>query len=273
MRSIFKNNLFNFSMSINRSVAAAQRRRAGPSYPPQQQQYTTTSIASSANFNQPQMSGQLAGQYADVQQKQYLQNKTNFQPVPDGLSVNKKMTIPQAITLITLRLGRLENHMQDLEFQDLGKEPSSNNSEQKIEFDDKTLEDFNSRLKTLEANMDEFPSFKKQLEVYKPGIVSIKNASSVNTKEITFLKQQIMSMQDQINSMNATIMQLQNNVSVENKSDSISQAQSESLEESQNISQMEAESIKELVKKELKLEITETQDKNPTFSEVNTSSS
>ena len=271
MRSIFKNNLFNFSMSINRSVAAAQRRRAGPSYPPQPQQYTTTSIASSANFNQPQMSGQLAGQYADVQQKQYLQNKTNLQPVPDAQSVNKKMTIPQAITLITLRLGRLENHMQDLEFQDLGKEHISDFPEQKVEFDDKTLEDFNNRLKGLEENLKEFPNFKQQLDVYKPGIVSIKNASSANTKEITFLKQQIQMMQDQINSMNTIIIELQNTASNKNTLETI--VDTEKKEASNNISQMEAETIKELVKNELKLEITETEQQNPTFSDVNITSS
>ena len=274
MRSIFKNNLFNFSMSINRSVAAAQRRRAGPSYTPQPQQYPTTSIASSANFNQPQMSGQLAGQYADVQQKQYLQNKTNLQPIPDPQSVNKKMTIPQAITLITLRLGRLESHMQDLEFQDLGKEHSPNNSEQKIEFDDKTLEEFNNRLKGLEENINEFPTFKQQLDVYKPGIVSIKNASSANTKEITLLKQQIRIMQDQINSMNSIINELQNTASTKNTSETL--VETEKKEESNNISQMEAESIKELVKKELKLEITETEEEEeqkPTFSDVKITSS
>jgi hypothetical protein len=220
--NIFKNNVFKFIMSINRSVAAAQRRRATPTnthIPPPQ--YTTTSIASAGNFNnQPQMSGRMAGQYADVQQKQYLQGNVDLQQQhPTSVNVNK-MSIPQAITLITLRIGRLETHMQDLEFQTLGNEEKTNNNDSndiKIQYDENTLGDFNQRLKGLELSFKDFPDFKKQLDVYKPGIVSIKNASTNNSKEITLLKQQIIIMQSQIDIINSQLDKIQNSHNTNNE--------------------------------------------------------
>ena len=67
-------------MSGNRSVQAAQRRRAGPPEPQYQNRGPTTSINSAQTFN-------------------------NSEPLPI-VPQHTKMSIHQAITLITLRLGK-----------------------------------------------------------------------------------------------------------------------------------------------------------------------
>jgi hypothetical protein len=204
------------------------------------------------------MSGRMAGQYADVQQKQYLQGNVDLQQQhPTSVNVNK-MSIPQAITLITLRIGRLETHMQDLEFQTLGNEEKTNNNDSndiKIQYDENTLGDFNQRLKGLELSFKDFPDFKKQLDVYKPGIVSIKNASTNNSKEITLLKQQIIIMQSQIDIINSQLDKIQNSHNTNNEYTN------------ENSPRTDAETIKEFVKTELQLEIVET-DQPPKFSYI-----
>ena len=282
-----KNLLFNFIMSQNRSVAAAQRRRAAP-----QQEYSApqrspaTSIASAANFQQQQqqqyqqqMSGKMAGQYAAVQQKQYLNppQEMNQNTAKELLQTNgvAKMTIPQAITLITLRLGRIENKIQDMEFQNLGQSGSSTSatdgdiSGAENSFNNNSsMSEFNDRLTKLEESFGEFPQMKQQLEVYKPGIVSIKNVSTANSKEIALLKTQLIALQSETKMILTKMAELQ--------TFGIGEAVDEEFVEEENIvaqtsieelSKIDANNIKELVKNELKLDISEKT--TPTFSGLN----
>jgi hypothetical protein len=108
-------------MSSSRSVAAAQRRRAGPTVETPTRG-PNTSIGSSQVFNQnqqqqgmrPGTTGRLAGQQAAVSQQQYLQGNQNQSSEPSGGLNPLKMSIPQAITLVSLRLGKLENQIQNL---------------------------------------------------------------------------------------------------------------------------------------------------------------
>ena len=88
-------------MSSNRSVQAAQRRRAGPTDTGVPRKSPQPSINSSQMF-----SGQPQGRLQQQQQQVGIQQK---QEQPEKLSNVSKMTIPQAITLITLRLGALES--------------------------------------------------------------------------------------------------------------------------------------------------------------------
>ena len=284
-----KNVLFNFNMSQNRSVAAAQRRRAAP-----QQDYNApqrspaTSIASATNFQyqqqqQQQMSGKMAGQYAAVQQKQYLN------PPPQDMNPNTnkellqtngvaKMTIPQAITLITLRLGRIENKLQDMEFQNLGQNGSTtdNNGLENSLGNNDALVGFNDRLKKLEESFGEFPQMKQQLEVYKPGIVSIKNMSTSNSKEITLLKTQLIALQTETKSIQSRMNELQTFSIGLNDEEFVEEETLSSTitgdSTQQNINTIEAtnfdaDNIKELVKNELMLDISEKI--APTFSGLN----
>jgi len=110
-------------MSANRSVQAAQRRRAGPtnSEPGIPGRTPQPSINSAQMFANQQRGGQgpnipngrLAGQQAAMQQKQMQQQsyQQGEEQKIDKLSSVNKMTIAQAITLITLRLGAVESKL------------------------------------------------------------------------------------------------------------------------------------------------------------------
>jgi len=113
-------------MSVNRSVQAAQRRRAGPTNAPEPPRGPATSINSAQMFasqaragngpNIPQ--GRLAAQqasrnYAQPPQMQSQMQSQQMQQSQDNAF--SKMTIAQAITLITLRLGKVEQSLIDME--------------------------------------------------------------------------------------------------------------------------------------------------------------
>jgi hypothetical protein len=63
----------------------------------------------------PGTSGRLAGQQAQLQQQQMQQQmKQQMQePKDQGLASVNRMTLAQAITLITLRLGKVETHLNE----------------------------------------------------------------------------------------------------------------------------------------------------------------
>ena len=115
-------------MSQNRAVQAAQRRRAGGPEPAAPGRGPQPSINSSQLFSQSQQQGQqgqgqmrpgtngrLAGQQAQLQQQQMQQQMKQqmSEPRDQGLASVNRMTLAQAITLITLRLGKVETHLQE----------------------------------------------------------------------------------------------------------------------------------------------------------------
>jgi len=122
-------------MSANRAVQAAQRRRAGPPDPQPPGRGPQPSIHSAQAFypqQPPAVGGRLAGQHhAQLQQQQHQQRyqqqqqqqrysapQNQYQEEPataTGIHGISKMTISQAITLITLRLGAVETKLMEME--------------------------------------------------------------------------------------------------------------------------------------------------------------
>lgn len=99
-------------MSSSRSIAAARSRRAGESQPPVSGGRPVTSIASHSAFVQQQMppppQNNVRVAKAPMQQQQ--------QQMPQqGASPFTKLSISDAIGLVTLRLGRVEQFMIDFE--------------------------------------------------------------------------------------------------------------------------------------------------------------
>ena len=88
-------------MSSSRSVAAARARRSGPEPQQFKQAGPITSINSSASFNPG--SSRLAPQQQQQQQYQQQQQQQQQQQEPTG-----KLTVANAIALMSLRIGRLE---------------------------------------------------------------------------------------------------------------------------------------------------------------------
>jgi hypothetical protein len=97
-------------MSSSRSIAAARSRRAGESQPPVSGGRPVTSIASHSAFVQQQMPPPPANNVrvakAPMQQQQQM---------PKGASPFTKLSISDAIGLVTLRLGRVEQFILDFE--------------------------------------------------------------------------------------------------------------------------------------------------------------
>ena len=101
VRKLFRNIVFIFTiMSSSRSIAAARNRRAGD--PVQQQQPPNrpgTSIGSSAAFQTQTQYGKKVPQ----------QSQKNDPPPPPNPNVPfSKISVSDAIGLITLRLGKVE---------------------------------------------------------------------------------------------------------------------------------------------------------------------
>ena len=182
-------------MSSSRSVAAAQKRRAGPPDPPQPHRGPQTSISSSQAFQpvRPGTSGRLAGQHASLQQQQMQQ----AQQEQNTATSSSKMSVPQAITLITLRLGRLESQLQNLDLHNLAQNESGNTNP--------ILETILERLSLLEQKSLENAALKQQMDIFKPALVSLKNMSSKDSKE---MKVSIDSMKNEIELTKAMVQDL-----------------------------------------------------------------
>jgi len=189
-------------MSSSRTTAA-QRRRNGPpdlQGQGQGQRGPGTSIQSTTAFSQPPQirpgtNGRLAGQQASVAQQQNQQQQQQQQNVPNS---KPKMSVPQAITLITLRLGRLENQMQSLD-----------SLEQGGGVNNELIEHIIQRLDTLEQKTLENENAKQQLDLIKPVIANTKTLTTNSSKEIKDLKLTIEHLKKEMNSLQNIVSCLQ----------------------------------------------------------------
>lgn len=201
-------------MSVNRSVQAAQRRRAGPSnnepsIPGRTPQPSINSAQLFANQSKsgsgPNIPvGRLAGQQEAMQQKQ---GQTS-----EKLSSVNKMTVAQAITLITLRLGAVETKLLQMP------EISSINISGETSVDPVVLQSIMSRLETLEkrststsgtVSTPELNLFKQQLETVKQAVVQSKNSTSNLIKENILLKTQIDDLKKQLSDVKGSLESLE----------------------------------------------------------------
>jgi hypothetical protein len=201
-------------MSANRSVQAAQRRRAGPPETAPPGRGPQPSINSSQMFaagqQQRPVTGRLAGQQAAQTQKQMMdQQQANNTSGSAALGGINKMTIAQAITLITLRLGKVETQL-------LNKLSSNSNfteEEDHILVDKNVIQSLISRIDALErrptGSATASPSnqdillLKQQFETIKPIVIQSKTTS-------TTLKQQFDTLKNELNETKELVTALQN---------------------------------------------------------------
>ena len=206
-------------MSANRSVQAAQRRRAGGPEPAAPGRGPQPSINSSQMFSgqgqqqqqqqqiRPGTTGRLAGQQAQVQQQQQQQQQKQQMQNPmqqSGENGVSKITIAQAITLTTLRLGKVEMQLYELAHQ-----MEANGSEQgfsgqgvqgaegmedMVLIDKNLIDSIMSRLESLEkrsptnnavgtGSSADITLLKQQFEAIKPSIANNTKATTALTKE------------------------------------------------------------------------------------------
>ena len=206
-------------MSANRSVQAAQRRQTKTPDPPMPGRGPQPSIGSSQMFNAGQqqqqqqrpISGRLAGQHSAALSQQQMAQQQSQQQQSSASAIGgiNKMTIAQAITLITLRLGKVETQLL---------EGPSSSSSSFSEDDDHILVDKNiiqsliSRIDALEKKPSFSPSpsgnqdialLKQQFETIKPIVVQSKQTS-------TALKLQFDSLKTELSETKELVVTLQN---------------------------------------------------------------
>jgi hypothetical protein len=230
-------------MSGNRSVQAAQRRRTAPSDPqPPGRSNPQPSINSAQLFASQSRGpnippGRLAGQQATMQQQQALQQQQQA-----SISNISKMTLAQAITLITLRLGAVESKLLNLDPNGI---MSSEGQENMVMVDNDFIISITSRLDDLEKNPSTFNSnsstpsadlvlLKQQIDLIKQTINQTINQTKIShtslSKENKELKSQIDNLKKELESTKEVLVLLQS-ITMENSQ----KLMNYSLEEMQDI--------------------------------------
>ena len=235
LRNLFRNKLYiNNIMSANRSVQAAQRRRVGPQdggMPVRGPQPSINSAQMFANQARPGQgpsipSGRLAGQQAAMQQKQmqqqsHQQSQQQSQQKTEGVAGVSKMTIAQAITLITLRLGAVETKIMELEHESPSHGISFDGQENMVLIDKNVIQSITSRLESLEkrsstgsasgsASGPEVTLLKQQFETVKQAVVQTKGATVTIVKDNKELKIQVDSLKKELTETRELLSALQN---------------------------------------------------------------
>jgi len=198
-------------MSANRSVQAAQRRRAGPPEPQAPgrpgPQPSINSAQMFANQARPGPGPNIPpGRLAGMQQQQMQQQQMQSQQMQQTIGSVNKMTLPQAITLITLRLGALETKM-------MGGESNFTRSEDNEStglIDTGVIESIMERVEELEkrpissntttstVSQPDILLLKQQFETVKSSVIQSKNISTTIVKENKDLKIQIETLRNEL---------------------------------------------------------------------------
>jgi len=198
MRILFENLLLdNFIMS----------RRTAPTAGRQQQQQRTPqpSIRSSQAFA-PQPTREQT-QYQQMNAKKQLQQQQkDYQEENDKLSQGgtTKITVAQAITLITLRLGSIETKLMNGEF---GLVSNTNEN-----IDSETLINVSNRLDALESKINSSSSsdYKQQIDSLTQAFIQSKNFSNTLMKENKELKTQLANLKKEMTDVKQLIENVKN---------------------------------------------------------------
>jgi hypothetical protein len=204
-------------MSSSRSIAAARARRSGEQQPPISGMRPGQSIATQAAFaQQPQYQQQpnnVRIARAPIQQQQQQQQVQQQQPVqnPNGLPFTK-LTVSDAIGLITLRLGKVEQFIIDLENgqHTIGSNTTSTIPENSKIIDNSVLTTIINRLDSLEKretpvfNLDQINSLEKELKETKQLLTSFMLKFDLYAKETN----------DKFTDIDFAISDLENNINL-----------------------------------------------------------
>ena len=220
-------------MSANRSVQAAQRRRAGPPEPqapgrggPQPSINSAQMFANQARSgpgpNLPP--GRIAAQQMNMQQDPNYGQGYNGGVANGGggvASVNK-MTIPQAITLVTLRLGALETKMINLEIQlpqmlagdhtngvDFSENGIIQSLMERVDNIEKSIENNDNPNTNTATNPAELTAIKTQLDTIKQSIIQFKGISATLANDNKGLKSQIEKLRQELGEYKQLLTALQ----------------------------------------------------------------
>ena len=189
--------------SSSRSIAAARQKRAGEQSQPMNTSRPVTSISSQGAFAQQQYQQQMMSQSIPVGSKnvRLAQNKGQGQRVSSNVQQEQstKISVSNAIGLITLRLGRLENYVseaiEDGKFNDNNDNNDNNvinnnsiHSNMKI-VSDEVFENIVNRLSLLESKMinhnNQTENFVSEMSDIKNSINNLNSALTLFINETT----------------------------------------------------------------------------------------
>jgi hypothetical protein len=183
MRKLFKNNvcIIIIKMSSSRSIAAARARRANEPAPPVSGNRPGTSINSHAAFApQPQMQQFKQPspnvRVAKSQQPQMQQQQPQTSPLPFT-----KLSISDAIGLITLRLGRVEEYIIEAQHNEEIREQNGENGSYNLPENSKIID--NSVFTNIISRLDSIE--KKNFEVNNNDLTQINEDVSNLSNEFT----------------------------------------------------------------------------------------
>lgn len=171
MRKLFRNKLYNNYIMSSRSLAAARSRRAGENAPPVSGNRPITSIGSQAAFtqqmpqnisyNMPPPPNNVRTAKAIQQQPSFKQPPQQYQEFydkqqhqPQNNLPFQKLSISDAIGLITLRLGRVEQWIIETDHDEENRETNETDNiptNHRI-IDNSVLTSIINRLDSLEKN-------------------------------------------------------------------------------------------------------------------------
>lgn len=208
-------------MSVNRSVQAAQRRRATPQPPTppssMQNRGPQPSINSAQAFVNQSKNAPAPKMPLGKMSAQQLAKGSADEASNQGISSISKMTIAQAITLITLRLGKVETHLANLALEsplNSGYQMTAD-GENAVLVDKSVIESINSRLESLEKRSSnssgpEVALLKQQLEGLKPVVSQNKVAIGAVIKDLTSVKTNVSSLMNEFGETKELVSALQN---------------------------------------------------------------
>ena len=229
-------------MSANRSVQAAQRRRTGPVE-------TVPTRGPQPSINSSQM---FANQARPGQRPPVRQQNPNMD---NNIGNIGKMTLPQAITLITLRLGSLESKIFNMnEMYAAGQSMGQSMGEQEeglVLIDQGIIDSIATRLESLEkrsttTSSPEVNLLKQQIETLKQNIVQNKAISVKENKDLKLeldnLKQELFQTKELLSSIqnitmenNGKIMELSMNFYTEDNFEEIDNDKLDELQDAQYV--------------------------------------
>ena len=196
-------------MSVSRSVQAAQRRRAGPP--------------------EPQYQNKNRGPVASINSAQTFNTPHNTNP-PINVEKNTKLSIPQAITLITLRLGRLETNLDHISQELVNGEPNHETTDDMKMVDGDVLTNIMNRLEALETSDDN-----NVLDTVKRGVIQ-------NKTNHTKLRKDFKNLQDKVEDMNLilTSMTMEHEEDVEeNEEENVEDGEEDGEEDVEDVEDVE----------------------------------
>ena len=178
---------------MSRALASAQNRRAGQTQV--QQQFNPRVVPPQPSINSAQIFSQQTQQKASSQQ-------TSQSQVQD----KKQMTIKQAITLITLRLGVIETKLMNMDNEKVLNQYTSEDGSDMVLIDKTVLNSITSRLEAMEKRPGSTSStsekdmmlLKNQMEQIKPSVVQTKQAAITIVKENKILKERMEEMMSEM---------------------------------------------------------------------------